>query len=332
MTIPLPTFAYLTPRTLGEATRLLADPQRRATIVGGGTDLLPKMKRRQVAPPALLSLRGVQELRGIRIDDEGACVIGASTTLHEIVHSSLVPEVVSAAAALVASPQIRNTATIGGNLCLDTRCNYIDMPEGWRRACGPCMKDGGDTCWVAPRGDRCWAVSSTDLAPVAIALGASVRLTSVRGDRLIPIEDLYRNDGIAYQTREPDEILAELVLPAREWRATYRKLRRRGSIDFPLLGVAAAIRLDDAGRCTSARIVLGAVASAPLRATDAEEFVIGKELTEATIEKAARLASGPVRPQDNTDMGSRYRKWMIAVYVGRALKDLAPAAHDRNVR
>jgi 4-hydroxybenzoyl-CoA reductase subunit beta len=319
MTMQLPAFEYLTPSTLEEATRLIADPS--VAIVGGGTDLFPKMKRRQLMPATLVALSGIDALQGIRIDD-GGCVIGASTLLSQVEASTVVPPVMAAAAAEIASPQIRNTATVGGNLCLDTRCNYIDMPEGWREASGHCLKDGGEVCWVAPRGDRCWAVSSSDLAPVAIALEGSVRLVSRSGDRLIPVEDLYRNDGIDYQTREADEILVELVLPAGDVRATYRKLRRRGSIDFPILGVAAAARFDDAGTCLAARIVLGAVASAPRRATEAERFIVGRRLTDEVIEEASQLATRPVRPQDNTDLGSRYRKWMIAVYVARALGDL----------
>jgi 4-hydroxybenzoyl-CoA reductase subunit beta len=323
MTMRLPTFEYLTPTTLDEATRLLADPARPATIIGGGTDLVPKMKRRQIEPTTLVALSGIGEMTGIRIDDENRCIIGASSLIREVEASTLVPRVLAAAAVGVASPQIRNTATIGGNLCLDTRCNYIDMPATWREASGHCMKDGGEVCWVAPRGDRCWAVSSSDLAPVAIALGGSVRLASVRGERLIPVEDLYRDNGIASQTKAPDEILVELVLPPFGGRATYRKLRRRGSIDFPILGVAAAAQFDETGECTAARLVLGAVASAPLRATEVEQFVVSRRFSEDIIEEAARLATHPIRPQDNTDLGSRYRKWMTSVYVGRALRDLA---------
>jgi 4-hydroxybenzoyl-CoA reductase subunit beta len=323
VTMRLPTFEYLTPATLDEAARLLADPGRPGTIIGGGTDLFPKMKRRQVMPMSLVSLSEIEAIRGIRIDDDGRCVIGGSTLLRDVEASTVVPRVLRAAASEIASPQIRNTATIGGNLCLDTRCNYIDMPEGWRKAAGHCMKDGGEICWVAPRSDRCWAVNSSDLAPVAIALEGSVRLVSVRGDRLTPVEDLYRNDGIDHQTKAVDEILVALVLPPESGRATYRKLRRRGAIDFPLLGVAAAARFDDAGRCISARLVLGAVASAPLRATEAEQYLAGRRLTDEVIEEAARLASTHVRPYDNTDLGSRYRKWMTSVYVDRALHDLA---------
>ncbi len=323
MTMRLPGFEFLTPTTLEEATQLLADPERSASIVGGGTDLLPKMKRRQIEPATLVALSGIAATRDLRIDDENRCIIGSSTLVRDVASSTLVPRVLATAAAEVASPQIRNTATIGGNLCLDTRCNYIDMPAAWRKANGHCLKDGGDVCWVAPRGKRCWAVSSSDLVPVAIALEGSVRLASVRGDRLIPVEDLYHNDGIAPLTMAADEILVELVLPPFGGQATYRKLRRRGSIDFPMLGVAATARFDDDGKCTAARLVLGAVAPAPLRATEAEQFVVGRGFTDEVIEEAARLATQPVRPQDNTDLGSRYRKWMTAVFVRRALQDLA---------
>ncbi len=322
MTMQLPVFEYLSPTTLDEAVQLIADPGRAATIIAGGTDLVPKMKRRQMTPATLVSLSEIAALEGIRVDDNGNCIIGASTILRDVVASTLVPRVLAAAVGEVASPQIRNTATIGGNLCLDTRCNYVDMPAGWRNASGHCMKDGGEVCWVAPRSNRCWAINSSDLAPVAIALEASVRLASVRGNRLIPVEDLYRNDGINYHTKAADEILVELVLPPSNARATYLKLRRRGSIDYPLLGVAAAARFDDVGTCISARVVMGAVASAPLRATAAEEYIAGRQLTEEVIEEAARLATQPARPQDNTDLGSRYRKWMIAVYVARALREL----------
>lgn len=323
MTVHLPAFEYLEPSTLGEVTALLSDPRKSVAIVGGGTDLVPKMKRGQTSPSTLVSLAGIRELKGIRIDHEGNCIIGASVTLTEIAESPDVPSVVSDAALAIASPQIRNTATLGGNLCLDTRCNYIDMSESWRAASGFCLKDGGDTCWVAPRSNKCWAISSTDLAPVVVALEGSIRFTSTRGDRVVPAEELYNNDGVDYLNKQPDEVLVELSIPPPVGRASYQKLRRRGSIDFALLNVACAVELDAGGRCSSARIVVGGVASAPMRAAAAEEYLVGMELTSDVIEEAANLASRPLRPQDNTDTGSRYRKWMIAVYIARALNEVA---------
>ncbi|MCP3993415.1 MAG: 4-hydroxybenzoyl-CoA reductase, partial [Actinomycetia bacterium] len=203
-------------------------------------------------------------------------------------------------------PQIRNMATVGGNLCLDTRCNYIDMPELWREASGPCLKDGGDTCWVAPRGDRCWAICSSDLVPVAIALNASVRLVSGRGERTILVADLWNDDGIDYLTKEPGEIIVELSIPPAAGRqATYQKLRRRGSIDFPILGVAASLAVDASGAVHDPRIVIGAIAPAPMGATEAERLLEGNELSPDVIEEAAQVGAKIVRPQDNADLGCK---------------------------
>lgn len=328
MTLTLPAFEYVVPDTIEDAIRVLAERGASASLVGGGTDMLPKMKRRQTRPTVLVSLSEIPEMRGIRLED-GHCIIGGSTSLTDIATSTVAPPVLATAAAAIASPQIRNTATLGGNLCLDTRCTYLDMSEAWRTANGHCLKDGGDVCWVAPRGDRCWAVSSSDLAPVAIALDGSVRLVSRRGERVIGVEELYGNDGIAGQTREYDEILVALTVPAAGMTASYHKLRRRGSIDFPIMSVAAAARFDSEGACTTARIVLGAVASAPIRATEAEHALVGRRFTEEVIAEAAALAAQLVRPQNNTDLGSRYRRWMAPVFVARALRDL-PATGEHN--
>ncbi len=323
--IGLPAFDYHAPTTVDEASRMLSEFGSTASIVAGGTDLFPKMKRRQLDTGMVVDLGGIGGLRGVRVDEGGAVVIGALTTLAEISESTDTLPTLSAAAALVASPQIRNAATIGGNLCLDTRCNYYDMPEGWRQASGFCLKEGGEVCWVAPKGSRCWAVASSDLAPVVVALDATIRLVSVRGERTLPAADLYRNDGIDYLTKAPDEILTEVRLPpSAGLRSVYMKLRRRGAIDFPLLGTAAAVRLDGNGKCTDAHIVVGGVASAPLRLSQAEEILIGNRLTEGVIEQAAAEAARHVRPLDNTDLGSRYRKWMVSVYVTRALRQLVP--------
>ena len=160
-------------------------------------------------------------------------------------------QAVALAASLISNPQIRNMGTIGGNLLVDTRCNYYNMPFWWRKSISFCMKKDGDVCWVAPGGHRCWAISSSDLAPVAIALGAQVRLVSASGERVIPARDLYRDDGSAYLSKRPDELLVEMIVPPIDGlRTTYWKLRRRGAIDFPILGVAAAVRLDPDRTCT----------------------------------------------------------------------------------
>jgi 4-hydroxybenzoyl-CoA reductase subunit beta len=215
--------------------------------------------------------------------------------------------------------------TIGGNVCVDTRCNYYNQSYAWRKAIGFCMKKDGDICLVAPGSSRCWAVSSSDTAPVLWSLGARLSLVGPGGERTIPIEALYRDDGIAYLAKRPDEIVTEIVLPPADgWTSAYLKLRRRGSFDFPVLGVAVAVRREgDVVR--AARIVLGAVASQPREAKAAGEALVGERLTPEVIARVADLAAGPSKPLDNTDFTHPYRKKVTRVYVGRALAGLAPA-------
>jgi 4-hydroxybenzoyl-CoA reductase subunit beta len=322
----LPRFSYFAASSTAEAAELLAE-HAGAALVGGGTDLYPKMKRRQLEPEVLVGLRGVAELQGIRFN--GGATVGAGTRLHEV---AAAPEIVlrypalARAASLVASPQIRNAGTVGGNLCVDTRCNYYDLPYERRCAHGFCLKTGeSDVCRLAPGGDRCWAVSSTDLAPVAHVLGASVRLVSVRGERTLPVSGLYTmDDGIDYLQKQPDEVLTALVLPRDEGlRATYVKFRRRGAIDFPLLGVAAAVRTAADGICTEARIVLGAVATAPLPVARAAEVLVGGPLTEESIIAAAETAMSATKPMDAVDLPLAYRRRMVKIHVARALRELA---------
>lgn len=321
----LPPFTYLRPRELGEACALLAEHGTEAAVIAGGTDLLPKLKRRQIVARVLVGLQGIDELREIQAN--GGLSIGAGVRLHELVaHPALAGPyaALARAAGLIASPQIRNAGTMGGNLCLDTRCDYYDRPCGWREALGFCTKAGADVCRLASGGDRCWAITTSDLAPVALALEGSVRLVSAEGERLLPVADLYRDDGAAHLSKAPGEILTRLELPPADGlRATYLKLRRRGSIDFPLVGVAAAVRLEEDGTCADARLALGAVASLPLRVSAAEELLVGRTLEPDVIAEAAEAAAALAKPMDNTDLTPAYRKRMVRVYVTRALSELA---------
>lgn len=322
----LPPFRLLRPRTAAEAAGLLASSGTDTLAVAGGTDLYPNMKRRQVTPRTLVSLRGIDELRGCRAGEDGELRIGAGTTLRQLVADPVVTShapALARAAALVSSPQVRTVATVGGNLCIDTRCNYYDLPEGWRASIGFCLKAGSDVCRVAPGGERCWAISSSDLAPVAVALDAHVRLVGAGGERMLPAAELYEDDGIHYLGKRPDEILADVIVPpGRGLRATYRKVRQRGSIDFPLLGVAAAVRTSEDGACEEARIVLGAVASRPVRCLEAEQALAGRRLEPGAIEAAAELAAAVAKPMENTDLTPLYRKRMVQVHVTRALAEL----------
>jgi len=318
----LPPIRHAAPTTLEEAITLLQSEG--AVLAAGGTDLIPNLKRRQHPADVVVSLRRVGGLRGVRVDANGTVRIGALTTLATVAGDSRVPAVLREAARSVASPQIRNQGTVGGNLCVDTRCDWLNVPDTWRQAAEPCLKAGGEMCWVAPAKKVCWAVSSTDLAPVMIALRAEVQLVGPVGARSIPVEDLYRMDGLDQLAKAADEILTEVAVPLEPGlRATYLKLRRRGSVDFPILGIAAAIHLDDARTCTAARLVLGAVASAPLRATHAEDALIGRPFGSEAVAAAAEAARLLARPLQNTDLTSRYRKRMVPVFVRRALDELA---------
>ena len=317
----LPRFKYLRPKSAGEAARMAADLGPRAMFVAGGTDLFPKLKRRQFDVETLIGLEFLP--REIR-NGSNECTVGAGVTLAT---ASSDPHLknkftgYSQAAGLVSSPPLRNAGTIGGNLCVDTRCNYYDMTYEWRKAAGFCMKKDGDICLVAPSSPRCWAVSSSDTAPMAIALDGVVGLTGPDGERELPVSALYRDDGIDYMAKQPSEVVTTLRLSAdRNMRTAYVKLRRRGSIDFPIAGAAVAVQLDG-DEVVACRIVLSAVASHPLEATAAEEFLKGKRVHADTIRETADIAAKPAKPLDNADLSHFWRKRMVRVVVEQALAE-----------
>jgi 4-hydroxybenzoyl-CoA reductase subunit beta len=321
----LPPFRYLAPRAAREAARILADHGSEAMAVAGGTDLYPNMKRKQFEPKVLVGLRGIEGARGIAAN--GSLRLGGLATLREVAEDPAVlarwPSV-ARSAGLVSSPPLRNAGTIGGNLCVDTRCNYYNQSEFWRASIGYCMKKDGDICLVAPGSSMCWALSSSDTAPVMISLDAEATLVGPDGERRVRVTDLYGHDGINYLAKKPEEILTEIHVPDRTgWRSTYRKLRRRGSIDFPILGVAAAVKLGAGGVVEEARIVLGAVDVRPVEAKDAQEFLRGRPLDLETIEMAAGIAYKPAHPLDNADLVYAWRKRMARIEVARALRELA---------
>src|SRR5437667_7881572 len=300
----LPLFEFRAPRTLEEAASILDAERANAMPLAGGTDLLPNMKRRQQVPRMLMSVRHIEILNRVSLHDSGSR-LGACVTLSEIAVDARFRNGLTAlaqAASLVATPQIRNMATLGGNICLDTRCNYYDQSYEWRKSINFCLKKDGTTCWVAPSSRKCVAVSSTDTGPALMALGARVRLVSRSGERAVLLSDLYNNDGIDYLKRSPDEILAEVLLDSFDgWKSTYWKLRRRGSFDFPVLSVAAAARLSRENVVEDAQIVVGAAACRPLPATDAAKSLLGRLLNLETIEEAAALAARIAKPLDPPD-------------------------------
>ena len=300
---------------------MAADLGPRAMFVAGGTDLFPKLKRRQFEVETLIGLDFLP--REIR-NESNECIVGAGVTLATAsrdVHLNERFAGYAEAAGLVSSPPLRNAGTAGGNLCVDTRCNYYDMTYEWRKAAGFCMKKDGDICLVAPSSSRCWAVSSSDTAPMAIALDGVVSLTGPEGERELPVAALYRDDGIDYMAKQPSEVVTSLRLPADPTtRTAYVKLRRRGSIDFPIAGAAVAVQLDG-DEVVGCRIVLSAVASHPLEATAAEEFLKGKRLNADTIRETADIAAKPAKPLDNADLSHFWRKRMVRVVVEQALAE-----------
>src|SRR5436189_6112902 len=300
----LPFFSYLQPKSLAEALRMKRDAGPDGMFVAGGTDLYPNMKRRHQEPKTVISLMGIPELRTMEREKVGTCVtLSTLSNIPSFQHSA-----VGTAARLVSTPLLRNMGTLGGNLCLDTRCNYYNQSYEWRKSIDFCMKKDGKICWVAPSSPRCWAVSSSDVAPVMVAIGAEYQLVGPEGERLVPAARCYHNDGINYLTKQPDEILAAVRLPAPDgWDAVYHKLRRRGSFDFPVLGVAAWVRWErgsrnaERGTIVDARIVLGGVGSCQQEVPEAGAVLKGTALDDEAIAAAAEAAYRPSDALDYTD-------------------------------
>lgn len=323
----LPPFRLFQPTSLDEAARVLAGEGPGARVVAGGTDLWPNLKRGHQKATAVVSLAGVAGLAGVRAN--GQVELGATTTLTDVERHAEVRRrhpALARAVASISSPVLRNMGTIGGNVCLDTRCTYYDQSEEWRRSIHYCMKAEGKICWVAPSSPRCWAVSSSDSAPMLVALGARVRLVSASGEREVPIAALYRDDGIDYLAKRPEEIVTAILLPpdseAPGLRTAFFKLRRRGSIDYGVLSVAVALRLD--GEIVrEARVVLGSIASFPSPAEEVSRALVGERLTGETIRAAAALARGAATPMDNTDFDPRWRGQVTPVFVERTLAEAA---------
>jgi len=321
----LPKFEYRTPQTIAEAVKVMADVGPEGQFVAGGTDLYPNMKRRQQTPKTVISVMRLNELNQITGNGSNGLQIGASVTLTEVCENEIINRaypVVAHAAKTISTPILRNMGTIGGNLLLDTRCNYYDQNFEWRKGINFCLKKDGDVCWVAPGSSKCWAVQSSDLVPVMVAIGAKLRFTSTLGDRVVHAAALYNDDGIEYLSKRADELLVSIELPpANGWRASYKKLRRRGAFDFPVLGVAAYVK-HDRDHVTDAKVILGAIAPSPIEIHEAATALIGKPLNSDRIHAAAEAAYVKARPLDNTDFVYQWRKQMARQYTIKALNEL----------
>ena len=322
----LPKFTYLVPREIGDAVRMMADAGPEGQFVAGGTDLYPNMKRRQQTPRTVISVTRLKELNQISGDGRSGVRIGASVSLTDVCEHPVINRdypFVAAAARTISTPILRNMGTIGGNLLLDTRCNYYDQNYEWRKGINFCLKKDGDVCWVAPGSRKCWAVQSSDLVPLMVAIGARVRLASTLGERMVDARGFYNDDGIDYLHKRADELLVDIHLPPTNgWRATYKKLRRRGAFDFPVLGVAARLDMDESGMVRDAKLVLGGIAPAPIEVAEAQAALVGFPLDDEHMEAAAEACYTKARPLDNTDFIMNWRKQMARPFVLRALEEL----------
>ena len=329
----LPPIELQTPATVQEAAQAVANGNAR--LVAGGTDLWPNMKRRHQKAETVISLMSIPGLD--KIDSAGADIhIGGTAKLSNIIRDDKVRERFPAfakALASISSPPLRNMGTIGGNLCVDTRCTYYNQTEEWRRSIDYCLKEEGTICWVATKSPRCWAHTASDSAPILCALDAKVKLVSASGEREIPLAEMYVDDGIDYLSKQPDEILTEITVPgssdSSHCRSTFWKLRRRGSIDFSTMSVAAAVWMDDNDVVTGASMYLGAVGSSPMPVAEIESVLAGNKLGEEAIDKIARAAHKIAQPMDNTDFAASWRGKMTEQYVIAALREIAGLPQER---
>jgi len=319
----LPTFSYHRPKTAAEAVRLKKEHGKDAMFVAGGTDLYPNMKRRHQTPTHVISLQDVPGLTTVEVLSDGSVAIGAMCRLSELErHAHLLAHYPAFTHAVkeISTPLLRNMGTIGGNLLLDTRCTYYDQSHEWRESIDFCMKKDGAICWVAPGSPRCWAVQSSDTVPLVCAMEAKVELVSPEGTRTIAAGDLYRDDGIQYLTKKPEELLTRLILPAPVgFKASYLKLRRRDTFDFPVLGVGACVWTDANGVVTKANIRLGGAGSYAIPAVESEKALVGNKLTDEAIAIAGEKAMKPARTMDNTDLDVYWRRKVAPVFVARAI-------------
>jgi len=319
----LPRFEYPEPKDIKEVSSLLSEKREEAVLIAGGTDILVKMKQRLVTPKYLVNLRYVEHMRGIEFDEIKGLRIGALVTLDDLSKSLPVKERFSAlsqAAGMVASPQIRNMGTIGGNICLDSMCWYYNQSHQWRKLRPPCLKRGGDRCYTAKGAKQCCALFRADTPPALIALGAKVKVVGPVRERLIDIEGFYTQKGERANTLEATEFVKELQIPTppRVSGGAYFKLNQRDAIDYPIVGAASQLSFAN-GKCTSVRIVFTAVASGPVRVKEAEEMLLGNTITDNIVEKAAEAAQEKIRPMPHMGVSAGYKRKMIRVMLKRSL-------------
>jgi len=331
----LPEFQLLEPRSLEEASLFLKDHGKESKVLGGGTDLLPSMKQGIFMPRYIVHLGAIQDLDGVRFDERRGLQIGALTRLRFLETHPMVRErypVIGQAARAVGSVQLRQMGTVGGNLCLDTRCYYYNQSNFWRSCLPRCIKMGGQTCNAIGGGKRCFAVFSGDLAPTLMALDAKVKLLSFKGERRLSLSQFYTGNGAKALAMEPEEILVDIEVPAISKGAfcTYSKYRIRKSIDFPLASVATLLTLEGKERiCSNAKVVIGSVGSRPEEVKEIGTTLKGKKIDDSLVEEASDLAFKAAKPIANVGgpPSPSYRRMIIRAFVRRSLQQAAAGSN-----
>ncbi len=318
----LPEFKLLRPRTVDEAIGYLAK-YADVRVLAGGTDLIPSMRQKLFEPRYVLDIRRIPELKGIRHNGGNGVEIGALTTLTVVERSDFLRQhypVLTEAARTVASPLLRNMGTIGGNICLDTRCLWYNQSLTWRKGCGFCIKKDGDLCHVAPGGSKCWAVFSGDTPPALLCLNAEIEIASPAGRRRVPLREFYTGLGDEYRKLNPTELVTRIFLPesSADYRGIYRKLRVRGSIDYPLAGVAVVLKRSN-GHVADARLAITAVNPAPLLVKGVGQLLEGRPIDESLAEAVGDLAAKTAKPLTTSALTPEYRREMIRVFTKRAV-------------
>src|SRR5436190_11330242 len=325
----LPEFQLASPRTLPEAIAFLrehaGEGARTTRVLAGGTDLLPSMRQKLFEPEYVLDIRRIPELKGIRETGQGI-EIGALTTLAEIEHSPVLKKnypVLTEAAKTVASPVLRNMGTIGGNICLDTRCLWYNQSLAWRKSCGFCIKKDGDLCHVAPGGTKCWAAFSGDTPPALLCLNAEIEIASANGTRRIPLRDFYTGEGDNYRKLQANELVTRVILRRSfaGYGGAYRKLRIRGSMDYPLAGVAVSMKRSN-GHVEDLQIAMTAVNPAPMLVKGIDALIANGSSPEHIAAAAAELAARTAKPLTTSALTPEYRREMIRVFTKRAVLDV----------
>jgi 4-hydroxybenzoyl-CoA reductase subunit beta len=318
----LPKFEYLSPPDVKAACAVLRQYDGQIAVYAGGTELVMHLKRRLKAPRCLLSLKNLTEMRTLRYDPDTGFILGAMCSLKNLAANTHVQSKLKSlaqAASQVASPQIRNMATIGGNICLDTRCWYYDRSKAWRMTFPPCYKAGGDQCHVVKGGKQCYALFQADTVPSLLILKAKLKLVSTEGIRIIPIDEFYTARGEAPNQLSDNELLAEIHIPYLPpySSSAYIKYRIRDSIEFPVLGVASIVTLDGERKgCQEARFAMVGHSSKP-RLTEATEFVVGLEepvLTEDVIDRILM----ELKPVHHMGVSASFKRRIARVCVKKA--------------